>query len=298
MKKTECFLTWMVFSFLMAGCPHLPEKSSEPQMRKFDEGVTTLSEAEGIKEVRACSLYTHDEGTSSAKQRVVQKAINEVAPTFGIIVKGKNSIIVNCLKETQEIERCIENTNLENKQTIIENAYTIKDVKYPILDEQRVCVAVIVKIDTKPDDIAPPIPKNTPLFEGYQFLKAGEWDKAESKFNQASRHMPRSAAPWYWLARLALARDNKQISLHYLDKALEYDPAHIHSLALQMKVLLLMGGHNITKAKALGKSIYARHPSQALKNWSICVEGISGFIITATEIESRCQAHFPVYQWK
>ena len=139
----------MVFSFfLVIGCaPHI-QKPSDQKMRKFDEGVTTLSEADGIKEVKACSLYTHDEGTSSAKQRVVQKAINEVAPTFGIIVKGKNSIIVNCFKENQEnkeIEHCLEQATLENEQTIIENAYTIQQVKYPILDDERVCVAVIVK---------------------------------------------------------------------------------------------------------------------------------------------------------
>ncbi len=146
-------------------------------------------------------------------------------------------------------------------------------------------------------NITPSNPTNNPLFEGYQFLKAGEWRKAERQFNQAARKNPRSVEPWYWKAELALARGHKQVSINYLNQVLKQKKTHIHSLALKMKVLLLLGGRNIKKAKQLGSRIYKHHPSQALKNWVICLKQVSGFIITATDIETQCQSQFPVYQF-
>ncbi len=144
-----------------------------------------------------------------------------------------------------------------------------------------------------------PFSKDNLLQEGYQFLKAEQWDKAEKQFNQARHQMPHSAEPWYWQAQLALARDNKHISLNYLEKALQLDPKHIQSLALKIKVLLLLGGRNMKKAKQLANTI--RHPSAALERWVSCLnenEFFSSLLVTATQLESRCQSRFPVYHWK
>jgi len=297
MIKIGIFLIVIIFSFSVVGCNFLDFIKSPPP----EEGVTTLSETSGeiVKEVKACSSYTHEEGTLSAKKRIFQRAINDVAPTFGVVVTGKNSMFVNCVKEkSQEVERCIENTILKNEQTIVENVYTIQQVKYPIVDEQRVCVAVRVKkIENQSEESSTSLPKNLPLFDGYQFMIAEEWGKAENKFSQAAAQNPGSAEPLYWQARLALARDRRQISLRYLEEALKSDPSHVHSLALKMKVLLLMGGRYIKPGKKLAESLSAYHPSPALKNWSRCVNKLSGFIITETDIESHCHSQFPVYNF-
>lgn len=143
-----------------------------------------------------------------------------------------------------------------------------------------------------------PLPKDNPLFEGYQFLKAEQWDRAERKFNQASRQMPRSPAPWYWKARLALARGNKHVSLNYLEEAFKRDPKHVQSLALKTKLLLLLGGRNMKKAKQLANSIH--HSSPALKRWINCLnegEFFSALLVTATQLDTHCQSQFPVYHW-
>jgi tetratricopeptide (TPR) repeat protein len=299
-KKIGFFLFVMM---LVVGCGFWNGKKTQPESTMtFEEGVTTISETSGIiiKEIKTCSLYTDDEDTLSAKKRILQKAINDVAPTFGVMVTGTNSFLVDCVKEkNQETEQCVEKSRVENEQTVVENSYTIQRVTYPIIDKQNVCVAVIVKkMEQKSGDSSvEEVPKNSLLFDGYQFLRAGELDKAQQKFSQAQVKNPRSAEPLYWQARLALARDRQQNSLYYLEEALKYDSEHVHSLALKMKVLLLMGGQHIQQGKQLAQSVSVSHSSPVLKKWSRCISELSGFIITETDINSRCQSLFPVYQF-
>lgn len=134
------------------------------------------------------------------------------------------------------------------------------------------------------------------LVEGYEFLQNLDYDKAEEKFNQASRREPKSPDPWYWKAQLALARENKPVALEYTDIALKLEPKHLHSLVLKIKLLLLNGGHDLVKAEGIATKSYGI--SEELDSWLNCLERekvFSSSLNTDSELDAKCTP--PIYKW-
>lgn len=134
------------------------------------------------------------------------------------------------------------------------------------------------------------------LFEGYKFLQNRDYDRAEEKFNQASRQEPKSPDTWYWKAQLALARENKPVALKYVDRALHLDPNHLHSLVLKIKLLLLKGGHHLVEVE--GIATQSQGIGEELDLWLNCLEKekvFSSWLNTDSELDVKCSP--PIYKW-
>lgn len=134
--------------------------------------------------------------------------------------------------------------------------------------------------------------KKTPIYEGQELLDKGELKRAEEKFNEVQRLEPKSPEPWYWKARVALARRNQSTALEYLNQALNITPRHSHSLALQIKLLLLNGGEDINKAHKIVSQSYNISPELDL--WLNCLNQKNIFnSISTTESELNRFCRFP-----
>jgi tetratricopeptide (TPR) repeat protein len=139
-------------------------------------------------------------------------------------------------------------------------------------------------------------PLNQLLVEGYELLANQKFNRAEKKFEEAGRIEPKSPDPWYWKAEVALAKGNRQVALKYINKALDFDSLHLHSLVLKIKLLLLSGGNDRLEAQKLADQSYGI--SDTLDSWLDCLEQTETFtnlINTNSELDRRCLS--PVYQW-
>ena len=132
------------------------------------------------------------------------------------------------------------------------------------------------------------------LFEGCKFLKDRELNRAEEKFDKANRLKPESPEPWYWKAKVALAKDNSVVALKYINKALDMDVHHWHSLVLKIKLLLLLGGNKKLEAEKITKQSYGI--ADELDVWLNCLEQekvFTNLVISISELDRRCP--FPDY---
>ena len=139
-------------------------------------------------------------------------------------------------------------------------------------------------------------PEKGILFEGYEFLQNGDYERAEERFNQASRREPNSPDIWYWKAQLALARENKPVALKYVDKTLDIEPNHLHGLVLKIKLLLLKGGHHLVRAEEMARK--SKGISEELDLWLNCLEKedvFSSWLNTDSELDAKCSP--PIYKW-
>lgn len=130
---------------------------------------------------------------------------------------------------------------------------------------------------------------NTHLSLGYDFLKSGSIKLADKEFDKARRKSPKDSEPLYWKARVAFSRNNKNISLKYLDKALHLSPNHIESIALKVKLLILIGGKKRNFAKQFANKNFAK--SAMLDIWLSCLNTnqiYSELIITNSELDYQC----------
>ena len=131
--------------------------------------------------------------------------------------------------------------------------------------------------------------KNQLILSGCELLKQKNFKLAEEKFDEARRTDNQSPEPWYWKARVALAKDNKSVALGYIDKSLQLDSSHISSLVLQIKILLLMGGKYRLEAKEIVSQIRGRY--DILGSWLDCLEKeniFSSIVVTSDELERKC----------
>jgi tetratricopeptide (TPR) repeat protein len=139
-------------------------------------------------------------------------------------------------------------------------------------------------------------PLSQTIFEGRKFLKDREFNRAEEKFDQANRLEPESPEPWYWKAKVALAKGNSAVALKYINKALDMDAHHWHSLVLKIKLLLLSGGKEKLEAEKIAKQ--SRGIADDLDVWLNCLEQekmFTNLVITISELDRRCPP--PDYQW-
>jgi tetratricopeptide (TPR) repeat protein len=119
-------------------------------------------------------------------------------------------------------------------------------------------------------------------------LKNKEFHQAEEKFDQALIIRPNSAEPWYWKAKVALAKDNKLVALEYINKALGIDANHLYSLVLKIKLLLLSGGEKKLEAEKIAKQSYGI--AAELDSWLKCLEQekiFSNLVITISELDKK-----------
>lgn len=131
-------------------------------------------------------------------------------------------------------------------------------------------------------------PENQLIRDGHELLNNGKIEQAEAKFDEARRLAPKSADPWYWKARVSLKGKHRQGAIEYLNKALKIKANHEPSLVLKIKILLLSGGTDSTKARTIAKQSY--DVSASLKKWVNCLEKNNVFsdIITESKLDELC----------
>jgi tetratricopeptide (TPR) repeat protein len=134
------------------------------------------------------------------------------------------------------------------------------------------------------------------LIEGYEFLKAGELDKADKKFEEAKSLKPTSPEPWYWKAYTALKKQNYPAAIAYVDQSLKINHKHPYSLELKIKLLLLSGGNQRAEAKKISDQSYGI--SNELNLWLTCLKKNNLFfsiVVTSSELDRKCPA--TTYNW-
>lgn len=123
----------------------------------------------------------------------------------------------------------------------------------------------------------------------------------EGRLDEADRLLARAGAspddpdPWYWRARVALARDNIAGARACIDEALARAARDEYCVALKIK-LLLLGTRRADRAAAQTLAAQSRGISAGLDAWLSCltVEGLLGAgIRTATEMDLRCPPPAP-----
>lgn len=140
-------------------------------------------------------------------------------------------------------------------------------------------------------------PESKLIREGQELLNNREFELAEKKFNKAKKLAPKLAAPWYWKAKVSLARQNLSIAIFYVEKALELQANHEPSLVLQIKILLLKGGTNTEEARRKAKESYG--VSDSLNQWLKCLENnnvFSDFVNTESKLDELCPSPKTPYQ--
>ena len=120
-------------------------------------------------------------------------------------------------------------------------------------------------------------------------MKDGEFNRAEEKFDEANRLEPESPEPWYWKAKVALVKGNSPVALKYINKALDMNANHLHSLVLKIKLLLLSGGNEKLEAEKIAKQSYGI--ADDLDVWFNCLEQekiFTNLVITISELDRKC----------
>lgn len=126
-------------------------------------------------------------------------------------------------------------------------------------------------------------------------MKDREFNRAEEKFDEANKLEPKFPEPWYWKAKVALVKGNSAVALKYINKALEMNANHLHSLVLKIKLLLLSGGNEKLEAEKIAKQSYGI--TDDLDVWLNCLEKEKIFahlVITISELDRKCPS--PDYQ--
>jgi hypothetical protein len=95
---------------------------------------------------------------------------------------------------------------------------------------------------------------------------------------------------WYWKARVALAGDNLTVALAYADRALASNGRHVPSVALKIRVLLLL---NTAEGRLDARRLSAdsRQLDGSLDLWLDCLDRRGMFdarLRTPTELDSTC----------
>ena len=107
-------------------------------------------------------------------------------------------------------------------------------------------------------------------------------DKCETK--------PLQNPEYFENAVTAMENEFYSNSLDYVNTVLKKVPNHVASLALKIKLLLLIGGsENRNKAKKFAEQKYCS--SQALDRWIKCLKDEKVFdelMVTKTEFENKC----------
>lgn len=141
-----------------------------------------------------------------------------------------------------------------------------------------------------------PATANEALKAASQLLQDKQFDKAEEKFHETQKLGTDLSEYWYWKAQLAVARDNKQVALNYINRALKLNTNYLHGLVMKIKLLLLMGGEYRKEAKIIANRSY--HIVHELDLWLDCLNNKNIFsytVITNSELDKLCSP--PVYKW-
>lgn len=99
--------------------------------------------------------------------------------------------------------------------------------------------------------------------------------------------------PWYSKAKAAMDSDNHLNARDYINTGLENFPKHVESLALKIKLLLLIGGR---KDRDDAKNVADQNlgVSPVLDDWINCLRNkkfFSSIITTKTDFETKCDHH-------
>lgn len=132
-------------------------------------------------------------------------------------------------------------------------------------------------------------PENQLIREGRELLNNREFELAEEKFNEAKKLAPELADPWYWKAKVSLARQNLSVAIFYVEKALGLQANHEPSLVIQIKILLLKGGTYTEESKRKAKESYG--VSDSLDQWLKCLENnnvFSDLVNTESNLDKLC----------
>jgi tetratricopeptide (TPR) repeat protein len=111
------------------------------------------------------------------------------------------------------------------------------------------------------------------LIEGYELLMKNDLNGAEEVFEKARTLEPQSPEPWYWKSVIAMERSDYEVAQSYLNEALKLAPDHPHSLALKIKVLIIIGKSE--SANTLANLSYGI--SDGLDKWLDCLHKNGGF---------------------
>lgn len=132
-------------------------------------------------------------------------------------------------------------------------------------------------------------PEKQLIREGRELLNNREFELAEEKFNEAKKLAPELAYPWYWIAKVSLARQNLPVASSYVEQALKLQANHEPSLVLQIKILLLKGGTDTQEAQRKANQSYG--VSDSLDQWLKCLENNNVFSVivnTESKLEELC----------
>ena len=134
----------------------------------------------------------------------------------------------------------------------------------------------------------------TPLGLGYDAFLRGDYDQADRYFEAAQTRNPRSAEPWYWKARTALARGQPTAAKAFAREALERQPDHEAARALHIATFLFVGGMEMAEAEELarsGRERWSRH-----SGWITCLTEKRIFdlsFVTPSELNDLCPVPEP-----
>lgn len=135
------------------------------------------------------------------------------------------------------------------------------------------------------------------LLEGYELLMENQLGRADEKFIEARNIYPTSPDPSYWRARVAIAQNNYEGAIGYLDQAILLDPKHYHSLALKIGSMLFISGDELNAASELATQSYGII-SEDLDSWIDCLKQQESFSKGITPSEMALFCPFPAYKWE
>lgn len=146
-------------------------------------------------------------------------------------------------------------------------------------------------------DGQPEIREPSVFFKVYNHLENSKFEDAEKELAKVIYLQDGSAEFWYWKSRIAFALRNERVASAYVKEALKREPRHVHSLALQIKLLLLSGSRNDrTIAKELAEN--SKGISHNLDVWLNCLKAEGMFSQgprSNHELDKECA--FPAHNW-
>lgn len=145
------------------------------------------------------------------------------------------------------------------------------------------------------------------LWEGSVLLSKGDVEGAESKFEEVIVRNSDSADALYWMAQIPISSNNnsnnRMIAIEYINRALDKNPDHIHSIVLKIKLLLV--SQQKQEAETVANAKY--RIDDQLDEWLDCLDAWDvyaeledtsdeRFAIEEPELEEWCPS--PAYEWE
>jgi tetratricopeptide (TPR) repeat protein len=124
---------------------------------------------------------------------------------------------------------------------------------------------------------------------GYQSLEDKNFGRAEEQFDLSRKLNKEAPDPWLGKAHIAFVQDNLDVALKFVDKALQRESSHWQSLALKIKLLLLLGGNNREEAmKLANRSLGLQEELDAWLKCLISQKVFDPLVTTASTLDATC----------